>query len=241
MKRLLFASFCGAGLATSSFASVLMNETFSYADGPLTTVSGGVWISHSGTALQQDVASGVLNVTQSESEDTHANFAAQGAGSTIWTGIDLNMTAAPSATGTYFMHYSDGGTSNFKAKVFATTAGAATGFYRLGISDVANTGYNTVTTDLALGTTYRVLFSSDVDTNDSSLEVVGVGTALHADTATATVLSAINFRQASGMGTMTVDNLLIGTTRDDVLPVPEPVSVLGLATGLVALARRRKK
>ena len=49
MKRiLLLLSVALIGLATLP-AQIILNETFSYPDGPLTNVSGQVWIIHSGT------------------------------------------------------------------------------------------------------------------------------------------------------------------------------------------------
>lgn len=212
-------------------------------------MSGGIWINHSGTALQLDVQSGMLNVTETESEDAHANFTSPGAGNTAWAGVDVNFSGLPSGIGNYFLHFSDGGTSNFRGKVFATTSGAAAGFYRIGITNSANAPSEViVNADLALGTTYRVLFSTAVDTNLSSVEVVGQGTASDVAAATPTALTAINFRQSlssgAGMGTLKADNVIVGTTRDDVLnPVPEPTTVFALGLGAAALAirLRRKK
>jgi hypothetical protein len=245
MKRLLLMSMCAAGLASTSLASVLFTDTFTYPDGALTTVSGGVWINHSGTALQQDVLAGVVNLTQAESEDTHANFAVQGGGQ-IWAGADVTFSALPAGTGTYFMHFSDGGTSNFKGRVFSTITGAGAGAFRIGITEGSAGPPNTVGADLALGTTYRVLFSSDVLNNDSTVEVVGQGTASHSDAIAATALNAFCMRQSlsggNSMGTLTIDNVIVGTSRDDVVgTVPEPMTIMGLATGALFLARRRKR
>jgi len=41
--------------ATQAQATVITNDTFSYSDGDLPTVSGGIWTLHSGTAGATDV------------------------------------------------------------------------------------------------------------------------------------------------------------------------------------------
>jgi len=55
-------------------------------------------------------------------------------------------------------------------------------------------------------------------------------------------VTSFGFRQAGGSFVHVIDNFFVGTTFNDVLPVPEPASaclgVIGLV-GLVGIARRR--
>ena len=72
MKKLLLTLCISVLLFGTVNAAVILNEAFNYIDGPLTTTSGGIWVNHSGTALQLDVASGKAKLTQSETEDVSA-------------------------------------------------------------------------------------------------------------------------------------------------------------------------
>ena len=56
--------------ATLSGAALLLNDTFSYPDGPLVTVSGGVWVHHSGSVNGEvAVASGRVLLNEDNTED----------------------------------------------------------------------------------------------------------------------------------------------------------------------------
>lgn len=242
MKRVILASIVVACMASQGSALVLLTENFSYNDGALTAVSGGNWANHSGTLLQQDVSSGALNLTQAESEDANRGFASQVSGA-IFTGVDINFSALPGGTGAYFLHYKDAG-SGFRGRVFATTTGAAAGKYRIGITEGASGTPNTVAADLLIGTTYRLVFSTNVGDNDSTVEIVGLGSAVSPADATApALLTAVATRQSlasgNGMGTLRLDNMVVATSRIEA--VPEPATMLALAGGVAALIRRRKR
>ena len=59
MKKLLLRMIASLVLAGLPCRAALLDEPFNYPDGPLTTVSGGVWALHSGTVpLQVDVTGG---------------------------------------------------------------------------------------------------------------------------------------------------------------------------------------
>ncbi len=230
-------------IVCQSQAIVLLQDDFSYADGSLVANSGGNWTTTSGTAGQVDVAGGVLNLTQAESEDVNRTFASQASGS-LFAGVNVNFSGLPSGTGGYFMHFKDSTTSGFRGRVFAT-AGVGAGTYRIGITNASNTLTAIIATDLNLGMDYRVVFSTDAATQaNSTVEVLGVGSASAADVvATPLVLSSFAFRQSlasgNGMGTLTADNLIVATTRAEA--VPEPATMTALALGMAAILRRRKK
>jgi hypothetical protein len=210
-------------------AEVLLNETFTYADGPITTVAP-VWASHSGTAGQVDIASGKVNITSAESEDVNVHFAARTDG-LLFASFVVNFTARPSASGAYFFHFKDDGTganSTFRARVFALSQGAATDKFRLGIANAAGSANATIATDLDLNTDYHVVVRFDLVSGNSTLWLAPVSEDTVNDRADATDIAAtlgpsgpngmnaVGLRQASGEGTLTMDDLKVGTSFTDV-------------------------
>jgi hypothetical protein len=67
----VFAACCVVALTTSN-AALLLYEPFNYADGPLVTVSGGTWTTHSGTNGQIGVISGRVDLRVPDTEDVNA-------------------------------------------------------------------------------------------------------------------------------------------------------------------------
>src|SRR4051812_36065525 len=97
VRRVLAAGILGAMLSSGSAgAAVLFADQFTYTDGSLTSVSSGKWANHSGTAGQVDVASGQVNLTETESEDVNAQLTG-GAVSTgvLYAGLDFNLSTLP--------------------------------------------------------------------------------------------------------------------------------------------------
>lgn len=226
--------------ASTAQATIVLNETFTYSDGPLTSTSGGLWVSHSGTALQLDVSANKLNITTSESEDANTSITG-GAGLFYDAGIlsatfDVTFSALPTATGAYFAHFKDAG-NGFRSRLFATTTGATTGSFRLAIADI---GSSTVpfALDLSLGVTYSITLALDVAVGRSSLSVNGGTPVVATDTPTSALpITSFAVRQASGEGTLTLDNLTVDASAP---AVPEPTTLVSLAGGVGMLMGFRR-
>src|ERR1041385_4281737 len=95
--------------------------------------------------------------------------------------------------------------------------------------------------DLALNTSHRVILRYDVSTGLSTLWVDPASESDPSITANdfqgPSTISTFAFRQNSGMGTLTVDDLLIGTTFANVLGSPRPsLRIERLSLGKVRLA-----
>jgi hypothetical protein len=220
-------------------AAILLDEPFTYPDGPLTTVSGGRWGNHSGTAGQVDVNAGGVNLTQSETEDVNATLGggpyAPDSGVVLYAKFTVRFTALPSGTGTYFAHFKDGSTG-YRARVFASTFGADEGRLRLGISEAANTP-TFLEHDLALDTPYTVIVRYDVATAASTLWVDATAESDPSVSATddgaPISVEAFALRQSlssgNGMGTLVLDDLRVATSFADLFAsVPEePPRILG--------------
>src|ERR1051325_162590 len=102
-------------------AGILVQEPFDYPNGPLVSVSGGVWATHSGTTGQVDVLSGRANLSGSESEDVNTTLAGAPYPATtntvLYASFTANFSSLPSPSGEYFLHFKDTTTSNFRAKL----------------------------------------------------------------------------------------------------------------------------
>ncbi len=220
--RLLAAALPAVLAALPLQAAIVLDEPFAYPDGALTEVSAGRWANHSGTAGQVNVAAGVVQLIQSESEDVNAALGggpyAPDSGGMLYVRFTVRFTALPGGAGTYFAHFKDSSTG-FRARVFASPTGAAEGRFRLGIAEAGNTP-TLLERDLALDTPYTVIIRYDVATAASTLWVDASAETDPAVSATddGAPLSVVAFalRQSlssgNGMGTLVLDDLRVATS-----------------------------
>ncbi len=246
MKRVV-GTFVIASLALcTTSGTVLFSDSFDYSDGALTTVSGGIWVNHSGTAGQVDVASGRVNLTAAESEDVHADLAgAPYTSGVLYYSMLVNFSVLPQGAGTYFTHLMDNSTW-FRARVMTTTTGASPGCFRLGISNGSNPpNYVPYPVDLSLGNDYLIVVRYNVDTAKSRLWINPTSESDFsvdaADDVTTAPIYAIALRQSrtsgpTDMGTLTVDNVKVATTFVEVVPEPTTLLPIGLL-GLLVIRR----
>jgi hypothetical protein len=215
-------------------AAVVLQDNFdSYATGNLTNYSGGFWLGHSGASPINVVADAsvsspnALQVTRNLAQDvyatlTNAPYATNGSVTSLYYKFTLRMSSTdlPNATGTYFAHFKDTGTSNFRARTYVTATGAATGYYRVGVGNASGTAVY-LATDLAPDTTYIIVVRYVLGTGIATLWVNPATESDPSTTGTDAIglmsISTMCFRQASGEGTLNVDDLVVGTTFTDVL------------------------
>jgi hypothetical protein len=228
---------------------LILGDDFSYPDGSVTANSGFFWNTHSastGATGQTQVVNGKLHLTSTQSEDisaylTNFPYAASG-GYVLYSRFVVNFSELPTAggSGEYFAHFKEFGTSQFRARVFATTNGAAAGQLRIAI---ANGGFTTAVfpLDLSLNSDYVVITRYNVATGDSTLWInpsSESSTSVSAtDLTTTTTIYSYAFRQNNGIGTLTVDDVAVGTAFSDVVivtaPAPEPLLTQAVAGNLV--------
>src|ERR1035437_579281 len=219
--------------ATLSGAALLLNDTFSYSDGSLVTAAGSPWTTYSGTTGQVKVVSGRIFLSKANTEDVHATLAGQPYASTsgviLYVSFKINYTNLPTSSGGYFAEFKDGGTG-FRARIFAQTAGAASGAFRIGIGNAGTSPSAVFTADLQTNTDYlvvaRLAVSNVVSTlwlNPTAETNAGVTAT---DVATALTITSFGFREdgASGtIGNFFVDDLRVGTTFPDVVTNAPPL------------------
>jgi len=209
-----------------SRAALLLNDSFSYSDGSLVTVSGGVWAHHSGSSGEVMVSSGRVFLSEANTEDVNASLAGQpyassGTTNVFYASFTVKFTSLPSSGGAYFAHFKDS-SSGFRARIWALTSGAGTGKFRLGISSTSGSVISaTSPVDLNPNQDYTVVTRL---VNSNSVATLWINPASESDASISTSEGASAFtvvsyalRESTGEGALNLDNLRVGTSFADVV------------------------
>ncbi len=208
--------------------AILLFEPFNYPNGPLVSVSGGSWTTHSGISGQMEVVSGRLDLRVPETEDVNTLVPGQPYAATsstvLYASFIVNFSTLPAAGGQFFAHFKNATGSNFRARVFSLTSGAPAGQFRIGIANTATSPTATNLASLNLNADYRVYIRYGISNVTTTLWVDPVSEASPSVTATdgagAQIVTSFALRQDSGIGTIALDDLRIGTTFADVYAAP---------------------
>jgi endonuclease/exonuclease/phosphatase family metal-dependent hydrolase len=174
-----------------------------------------------------NVISGRVYLTKANSEDVQATLAGQpyppASNAVLYVSFKINYTNLPASAGSYFAEFKNDGTG-FRARIFAQTAGAASGAYRIGIANAASSPSAVINADLQTNTDYTIAARLDVSNVVSTLwlnptaETNAGVTAT--DTASTITVTSYGFREDGSSGTIGnffVDDLRVGTTFPDVV------------------------
>ena len=229
-RLLLFAIlFIGLDLP----AHLIYQDDFAYPDGPLLSASGSPWLSHLTPSNEINVVSGQLFLTQTEQESVRYTFSNTYTQGSLSASFQIRVTTLPTGNGNYFAFFR-ATTWTYFCRLWISTNGVAEGKYRLGITTTANQPYEMIPVDLALGETHTLVMRLTVDgglytstlwidpmlETDSArraenTEYIGVGF----------FLAHFAFKQVSlyeppgGMGDLFVDDLRLGRSFNDVMPL----------------------
>jgi endonuclease/exonuclease/phosphatase family metal-dependent hydrolase len=227
VKKVVFCISTFLLSATLSGAALLLNDSFSYPDGPLVTVSGGVWAHHSGSAGEVMVSSGRVFLSEANTEDVNASLAGQpypasGTTNVFYASFTVKFTSLPNSGGTYFAHFKNS-SSTFRARIWALTGGAAPDRFRLGISSTNSSAASaTSTMDLRLNTDYIVV-TRLVNSNAVTVSTLWINPTAESDsnisvTENASAFTVVSYalRENTGEGALNIDNLRVGTSFADV-------------------------
>jgi hypothetical protein len=273
MNKTLLAGLCAGLATVTSQGQLILNEDFNYADGAIEAVSGGLWTIHSGTTPlaivggkafvdQDDATGGRMDANRLFGGATTFDPLTDNT-SAIYASFTLNALALPTGTTTpasYFAHFKSSAANEFYSRVGANQEGAAAGKFRLAIANESWASASNVEhpMDLDLNTTYSVVMRLSLATDQSTLWInpvdessTSVVTTDAISYAAAGLINSFALRQGTtgstpnigAPGDFLVDNLLVGLTFNDVVPIPEPGGILALGlAGLVGLQlwRRRK-
>lgn len=206
----------------SANATLLLTDTFTYTNGALTNVSAGKWRHTSGSTDDVNVVNGTVELNRSDSEDVDAALATSfpANSSTVLYAKFSIFVLSPSgaANGNYFAHV---GGASARARVFAVTNGAAAGKFRLGLANGGTTAAIVWPVDLNTNQSYTVVTRHVISNATATLWVNPASDSdtsiTAADVASASSASAYAWRQDTGMGVLTVDNLVVATSFGEAL------------------------
>jgi hypothetical protein len=246
MKKILIALTIITTALSGVRAASVFSDVFNYADGSIVANSSGIWIANSGTAGSMLVSNQTLIVTTARSEDIAHNlgsvFLTNGPATALYSSYTIKCIGSPTAFGTYFSHFTGTNTyglSGFRARVWAATTNSAGGvndtsgnFHLYIVNSMGSTtnGNNQWSAALATNVTYTIVTKYVLATGASTLWVDPSSESDPSVTDTIPLpvegggiptngilnISHYSFRQATGEGTMLVNNLKIGTAFSDV-------------------------
>ena len=232
MRRITttFIAIAALAIAAPASASLLLSESFPYADGDLTAVSAGLWTAHSGAGTGPIQVVGGKAVVASGSEDVNRLFSAV-IPNTDRAYACFELTVTPPAAGNatssgYFAHFRPDAGFAYSARLRVEPPQAG-GNFTLGIHVSANaTGVNWPS-DLAFNQTYKVAIMYDPTAGSATLWVDPTTEASQSVTHTDAAYAAQNcgsfaLRQFGQDTGQVIDNLQCGTTFADVCPQPTP-------------------
>jgi hypothetical protein len=166
------------------------------------------------------VTNGQLRVSRSFDEDVNARLIgapyATNSATVLYSRFKIHFTTLPTAIGNYFALFKDDNLSGQVGRVWASTANATSGNYRLGIgnANTANAASGQVPSDLILGETNTVITRLVLSTGLATLWINPTAetdpSVTAADPVTNLVaVTSYAFRQDSSMGIMFVDDLMV--------------------------------
>jgi hypothetical protein len=233
-------------LQSPARAEILFSEDFSRPDGPVVELPGTPWRTVLGTPAQIRTTGGSLRLQEGEPETVEAPLAGQPiTNRPVYAGFTATVSALPS--GDSFQHFAAFSIVNGPrplSRVVMTTRGAAPGRFRIGVTHgftgtgglPAPTGI--IPVDLSLNTPFRLVLRQGLPSPLSTVWVnptTEEGGADNSDEGTFLPASIVGFmfRQrlldGQGMGTVTVDDLVVATTFDEVQSAPvSPPTLSGI-------------
>ncbi|MCX7017833.1 MAG: hypothetical protein NTY46_02310 [Candidatus Sumerlaeota bacterium] len=219
-------------------------EHFNYSvDTYIVGLTGSDWTRHSGTADDARTASteGSLSysglptssgnryvVMSSRGDDIGLNFASSISIGSIYASFIMKVTDNPDTGGKNFAHFmvSSSDTSIFPGRIYIRLDGSA---INLGVARASSSSPTWASDALALNTVYFVVLKYTFGSTDTaslyinpspvSSEPATPNAFANSGGSNAGVIERFALRQASGIGTIEIDELRIATTWADILPV----------------------
>lgn len=225
-----FLAIAVLAVAAPAHSAVVLSETFPYANGDITTVSGGLWTAHSGAGNGPIQVSSGKAVVASGFEDVNRLFSAVIPNTDkAYACFELTVTAPPvgnAASSGYFAHFRPDVGFAYSARLRVEPPQSG-GNYTLGMNVSANAQGVIWPSDLVFGQTYTVAIMYDPTAGSATLWVDPATEAspsvTHTDGAYAAQdCGSFALRQFGQDTSQIIDNLMCGTSFQEVCPNPTP-------------------
>jgi len=228
-------------------AQLIYADSFSYPDGLIVEAPGSPWVNNYNPTNEASVLSGQLVLTQAKQESVRLDFPTVNSGQ-LYSRMVVNFSALPQGDGNYFAFFRLPGVDNLRCRIWASTNGAAPGRFRLGITTIFFPP-TLITQDLSLGTNYLLVSRYEITNNHSTLWINPADesdTTSRVDDLTSVDQSSIGhfgflqtayYQTNSGnyIGTLTVDDLRLGRSFAEVLPLVKFTSITNAPAGAVGM------
>jgi hypothetical protein len=160
----------------------------------------------------------------------------------FYTSFLVRFSELPSKAGSYFLHFKDTETGIiFRGRIFATTTNAPENHFHLGVANAGSVPTQ-FPLELSLDSTYTVVTRYNSAIGETTLWIDPLSElspcVVASDPRSPEQVGHIALRQSSGIGTLSLGPLKIGTSFSDVLnnvaPTPEAIQ-LALVNGQLVL------
>ena len=239
---------CGLGLIGSANAQLIYADSFDYPDGKIVGAVGSPWVNNYTPTNEASVISGKLFLTETNQESIRYDFPSSYSSGQLFARMTVNFSALPEGNGNYFAFFRVGATDNLRARIWASTNGAAPGKFRLGILTIF-TPATMIARDLDPGTNYTIVSRYEITNCHSTLWINPSDesdVANRADDFTNVgqismghfgFLQTAYYQAGTGnyIGALTVDDLRLGRTFAEVLPLVKFTSITNAVDGSVGM------
>lgn len=210
---LLLLTFCRSPLSVE--AKILFRESFDYERGALVEVSAGTWTRHSGNTNEVGAIEGQGILKQAYSEDVSAEIGeapfASDSGRVLYLHFRFTFTALPRTAGSYFIHFKGGNT--FRGRVFLSPIPETEDRFQIGVANGDNAPSALFPTSLSIDTPYTAVLRYAVSEARSTLwldpSTESDASVTASDAASVIGISDLALREATGMGSVSVDDIRV--------------------------------
>lgn len=201
---------------------LLLQESFSYPDSPLT--QNAEWQRHSGAEQSTRVQNQTLILTDSSTEDSHILIPGfpyeMHEAITLFAAFDLNILQSPEGSGSYFAHFKGSTINAFRGRIHLQTQDTGV---QIGLDGAAGLP---IYSDILLSNAspYRIVLGYELSSGVASLWINPTNqtdvTLISQSESALLDIESFAFRQTGsairGLGELVIDNLLIGTSFESV-------------------------
>jgi hypothetical protein len=240
----LLSLVCGLLMVSTGrlAAQLIYADSFSYPDGQIDNAPGSPWALNYLPTNQMFVTSGRLFLTRTNQESIRYDFPDNYVTGSLYARMVVNVSQFPSGDGNFFAFFRVSGTDNLRGRIWVSTNGAAVGKFRFGVTTIFFPP-TLIAQDFYPGTNYTLVLRYSVVDNHSTLWVDPgdeSDTNNRADDLTnvgAITMGHFGFAQIqtsgtdSDIGSLTVDDLRIGRTFAEVLPLSKITAITNAPAG----------